>query len=117
MTLSPPDWQRVSDMLAFLDRAQRHLEGRTRRDLDCDELFQDGLMRCLSVIGEASYKISKECQQRHSHIPWWQIAAFRHVLVHDYGQVNLDRVWLICQENLATLVAQLRPLIAEPPQE
>lgn len=115
MALPPPDWQRLADMQAYCRRALRHLSGRSRPDLDCDEQFQDAVLRCLTVIGEAAFKLGPATQAVHPQIPWRRIAAFRHVLVHDYGGINLDRVWEVATGELARLDGQLTGILREPP--
>ena len=39
------------------------------------------------------------------------MTGLRHRLVHDYGDVRLDIVWLVVRETLPGLIATLRPLI------
>lgn len=117
MALPPPDWQRIADMRAWCERGQRHLSGRTREELERDELFQDGLLRCLSIIGEAAFKLSRPTQQCFPAVPWLRIAAFRHILVHDYGSVNLDRVWQVASTELGPLIQTLSALLDEHPPE
>ncbi len=56
-------------------------------------LIQDGVIRNLMVIGEATKNLSAELRAANPEIPWRQIAAMRDVLIHDYLKVNLARVW------------------------
>ena len=57
-------------------------------------LIQDGVVRNLEVIGEATKNLSTELREANPAIPWRQIAGMRDVLIHDYLKVNLSRVWL-----------------------
>ena len=56
-------------------------------------LIQDGVIRNLEVIGEATKNLSSELRDANPAIPWRQIAGMRDVLIHDYLKVNLARVW------------------------
>ena len=56
-------------------------------------LIQDGVIRNLMVIGEATKNLSAELRAANPEIPWRQIAGMRDVLIHDYLKVNLARVW------------------------
>ena len=56
-------------------------------------LIQDGVIRNLEVIGEATKNLSQELRAASPEIPWRQIAGMRDVLTHDYLKVNLARVW------------------------
>ena len=66
-------------------------------------LIQDGVIRNLEVIGEATKNLSSELRDAHPAIPWRQIAGMRDVLIHDYLKVNLTRVW-------RTVIMDLPPL-------
>lgn len=73
-------------------------------------LIQDGVIRNLEVIGEATKNLSKELRERNSAIPWRQIAGMRDVLIHDYLKVNPARIWRTVTSDLPPLretVAQL----------
>jgi len=66
-------------------------------------LIQDGVIRNLEVIGEATKNLSTELRDANTSIPWRQIAGMRDVLIHDYLKVNLSRVW-------RTVITDLPPL-------
>jgi uncharacterized protein with HEPN domain len=66
-------------------------------------LIQDGVIRNLEVIGEATKNLSSELREANPNIPWRQIAGMRDVLIHDYLKVNLSRVW-------RTVITDLPPL-------
>ena len=66
-------------------------------------LIQDGVVRNLEVIGEATKNLSTELREANPAIPWRQIAGMRDVLIHDYLKVNLSRVWLTVSIDLPDL--------------
>jgi uncharacterized protein with HEPN domain len=66
-------------------------------------LIQDGVIRNLEVIGEATKNLSSELRDANPTIPWRQIAGMRDVLIHDYLRVNLSMVW-------RTVIMDLPPL-------
>jgi uncharacterized protein with HEPN domain len=68
-------------------------------------LIQDGVIRNLELIGEATKNLSTELRAANPEIPWRQIAGMRDVLIHDYLKVNLARIW-------STVVTDLPPLRA-----
>jgi uncharacterized protein with HEPN domain len=47
-------------------------------------------------------------------IPWRPIIAKRHVLAHDYGRIDHERIWEVATVHVPELIARLLPLI--PPQ-
>lgn len=77
-------------------------------------LHQNAVIRSLEVIGEAAGKVSPEFRAAHPEIPWHDIIAMRHRLIHGYAEVRLDYVWAVAQDDLESLIAALDPLIPPP---
>ncbi len=89
------------------------------RDLDWksfeqDELRQDGIIRCLTIVGEAVNKLSPQARASRPSVPWGGIIGMRNILVHNYARVNLAIVWSTVQQSLPHLIAALEPLV--PPE-
>ena len=74
-------------------------------------LIQDGVVRNLEVIGEATKNLSTELREANPAIPWRQIAGMRDVLIHDYLKVNLSRVWLTVSTDLPELRTTVRRVL------
>ena len=74
-------------------------------------LIQDGVIRNLEVIGEATKNLSSELREANPVIPWRQIAGMRDVLIHDYLKVNLGRVWKTVENDLPPLTAAVNILL------
>lgn len=76
-------------------------------------LHQNATIRSLEVIGEAAGKVSEETRAAHPEIPWRDITHMRHRLIHGYGDVRLDIVWMVLRDHLSPLIAQLATLIPD----
>ena len=74
-------------------------------------LIQDGVIRNLMVIGEATKNLSAELRAANPEIPWRQIAGMRDVLIHDYLKVNLARVWRTVAMDLPPLQKTVQRLL------
>ena len=74
-------------------------------------LVQDGVVRQLEIIGEASRNLSPEFRNSQPQIPWQQIIGLRNRVIHAYFEVNLTIIWEVVQNDLPTLREQLEPLI------
>jgi len=66
-------------------------------------LVQDGVIRQLEIIGEASRNLSDDFRDQHSELPWLQIIGLRNRLIHAYFEVNLGIIWDIVQNDLPPL--------------
>lgn len=67
----------------------------------------------MQIIGEASFKLSDAVRDAHSEVPWKSIIGMRHILVHDYFDVEWDVLWEVLQTRLAPLRAQVEAIFKE----
>ena len=75
--------------------------------------WQDGIVRQLEIVGEATKHLSAEFRQAHPRIPWQRIAGLRDVLIHDYMGVDLTAVWDIVQNRVPELKAHVLAALEE----
>jgi uncharacterized protein with HEPN domain len=80
-----------------------------------DRKLQLAVERLVEIIGEAARRVSEPFRDAHSEIPWRKIVAQRHVLAHDYGEIQQERLWVLVKEHLPALVAQLDGLVPSSP--
>ena len=105
---------RLRHMLDYARKAVAFSQGRSRVDLDDDELLALALARLLEVIGEAAKSVSAEKRAQSTDIPWREITGTRDRLIHSYPDVNLDIVWQTVTEDLPRLISALEKLV--PPE-
>ena len=55
-------------------------------------LIQDGVIRQIEIIGEATKRLSKEIRERHSETPWKDMAGMRDRLIHFYFGIKYELV-------------------------
>jgi len=70
-------------------------EGRSR--FFRDVIVQDAVLRNFEVIGEAPKRLDDAYRAAHPEIPWCALAGLRHVLIHQYEGIALERVWAIVE--------------------
>ena len=63
------------------------------------------MIKNLEIIGEASYKLTKEFIAAHPEIKWKLIIGLRHVLVHGYYQIENILAWEIVQKDLVPVIS------------
>ena len=79
---------------------------------EASHIHQNAAIRCIEIIGEASNKISSDTQNALPEIPWHKIYGMRNILIHDYGEVELDEVWETVTEDIPALIDKLEPLVS-----
>ena len=104
---------RVKHMLDFARKAVQFNRGKTRADLDSNEMLAFATIHLIEMLGEASRTISDEFRRQHSQVPWDLIGGTRNRLAHGYIDVDLDIIHAIVTRDLPPLVVQLRRILRE----
>jgi uncharacterized protein with HEPN domain len=99
------------DMHDAASAVRKFAAGRTMEQYLADELLQAAVERKIEIIGEAARKVARDFQQAHPEIPWAKIAGQRHVLAHDYGRIEHDRLWNVVTVHIPELITQLECLL------
>lgn len=81
--------------------------GRERRDLITDRQLALAVVKCLEIMGEAANRLSNERRRGIPDVPWDDVIAMRHRLVHDYSRIDLDVVWRTLEEDLPPVIEAL----------
>ncbi|HLH97198.1 MAG TPA: HepT-like ribonuclease domain-containing protein [Xanthobacteraceae bacterium] len=102
------------DMLLAARDARSFVEGMDEPAFLASRLHQNAVIRSLEVIGEAAGKVSVATQADQVEIPWREITGMRHRLIHGYGEVRLDLVWMVVRDRVGQLIVTLEKLV---PQE
>ena len=76
-------------------------------------LLQDGVIRQIEIIGEATKRLPVELRSQYTHIPWQDVAGMRDKLIHAYFSVNIDEVWLTATEDLPILKLEIKKILME----
>ncbi len=84
-------------------RIEEYTKGFTYDTFISHNLVQDGVIRQLMIIGEASKLISREVKNKYTQIPWKDIAGMRDKLIHAYFGIDVDLVWGVLEHELKEL--------------
>ncbi len=98
------DLVKCEDMRLHAERARQFLDSRSLDEFLGDEMAQAAVVRCIEVIGEAARLVSEDTRRRAPEIPWSLITGMRHVLAHEYGTVDLERVYGVVTEQVPRLL-------------
>ncbi|KAF5042097.1 hypothetical protein DSECCO2_516160 [anaerobic digester metagenome] len=108
------DRDRLADILEAIEEIQERFPG-TIEDLMASKLLQVWVVYHLQVIGEAANNLSPGLVAAHPDVPWQDVIALRHVLVHRYFGVDLAIVWRLVTDDLPPLERSVRAILAELP--
>jgi uncharacterized protein with HEPN domain len=105
------------DMVEHARRACRYVQDRTLDQYRVDDMLRDAVNRVVQVIGEAAAKVSRQFREAHPEIPWRPIIAQRHILVHEYGRIDDDKIWRVATVYAPQLISLVEPLLPPPPAD
>lgn len=77
-----------------------------------DEVSPAAILHHLTVIGEAINRLSKELKGRHPDVPWHQIVAVRHRIVHAYFDLDWQILWNAAVEEIPQLRKQIMRILS-----
>lgn len=98
---------RLQHMLDAGREALGFARGRGRSDLNGDRMLVLALVKDIEIIGEAASQVTEETRAQLPGLPWADMIAMRHRLVHAYFEINLDILWQTVQQDLPPLVTAL----------
>jgi len=114
--LETHDAARVWDMLRHARIITRMTTGRSPHDLKDDDQLRLALERAIEIIGEAAKQVSKTAESEHPNIPWKKIVQQRHIIAHDYDQLDHTKLWSVATTHIPPLIQQLEAILPEPPE-
>ncbi len=104
----PRDTQLLEHMLDYCEDISRYMAGNSR-SFDAflsDSMLQHSVSFCILQIGELTGKLSEQLRASTAHeINWGAIKGMRNVVVHDYGNVDLEEVWVAATRDVPVLKA------------
>ncbi len=103
----------LKHVLDSINQIEEYVDGMGYEDFVSNRLVQDGVVRQLEIIGEATKNLSPELREKYPKTPWEDIAGMRDKLIHHYFGVDLEVVWDTVEKDLPALKKQVKKILAE----
>ena len=104
------DKGRLQHILDAIEKALAFTENVSFDEYIANVLLKYAVVKCVEIVGEASYKLTREFRTQHPEIEWRDIISMRHILVHGYYQTEDDTVWDTVKNFLPPLKEQIQIL-------
>ena len=93
----------TDDILEAIGNIEAYTEGYNFEIFNKSRLVRQGVERNLEIISEASRRIPDTLKEDEKEIPWKKVANIGNVLRHEYGEIDYDRLWDVCENHLPPL--------------
>lgn len=107
--LSERDRDNLVAILDYCDRIESIVGrfGNSFEIFNTDADYRVGIMMNVFQIGEASNRISDECREKLSQIPWQEIYGTRNIIAHGYIKVKKEIIWNIIENDIPLLKKEI----------
>ena len=100
----------IEHISAAIKKIEEYVAKLTKEKFMENTLVQDGVIRQIEIIGEASKLISNETKKKSPATTWKDITGMRDKLIHAYFGVDLDAVWKTVKEDIPSLKKDIKKL-------
>ncbi|MDJ0903839.1 MAG: DUF86 domain-containing protein [Xenococcus sp. MO_188.B8] len=90
-----------------MKRVLRYIDGIDRSELQANDEKLSAILYQITIIGEATKRLSPQFRTQHPEIPWREMAQMRDVIVHKYDQLDFDIVWDVVQNKLPEILDKI----------
>ena len=110
------DREYFMDMLRYAEMTERIFRSADVAEVISDETKLQALLRALQTIGEAAGQVTVGERAKHGDLPWADMIAMRHRLVHDYRRTRIDIVVKTLRSDIPGLIRALRRALGNEDQ-
>lgn len=107
----PHDPESLIDIANAIKRILHYTDGISKADLEINDEKLSAILYQITIIGEATKRLSQSFRQQHPQIPWREMAGMRDVIVHEYDQLDLEVIWDVVENKLSALLSLIDPLL------
>jgi uncharacterized protein with HEPN domain len=97
----------LRDMLDSALQIRTYLAGMSHEAFLANIEKQDAVLRRFEIVGEAASRVSPETQAFFPNLPFRSMRGMRNIIAHDYGEVDLDQVWVTATTDIPVLIKTL----------
>lgn len=103
----------IEDMLESIGYIDKYVQGTTEVQFSQDKQLQDAVIRRLGIIGEAATRLTEEIRTMIPDIPWKSVVGLRNIVIHEYSNISLGKVWDVIQHDLPPMKGNLQKLLSQ----
>lgn len=99
------------DMLQAAKEVKSMLEEYDLSAFLADRVLLRAIERCVEILGESARRVSTNCREDHTEIPWREIIGQRNILAHEYGQIDHELLYKTATEDIPDIIPIIQNLL------
>jgi uncharacterized protein with HEPN domain len=103
----------LEDIIASANKILAYTDRLSFEQFLSDDKTIDAVIRNFEIIGEAANRLPDEIRDQYPNIDWHRIRGFRNRIVHDYMGIDYKIVWLIKENFLSTMIAEIKSILPD----
>lgn len=104
---------RLQNIIDYSNNVTMLIEGYSFDDFMADKRTYYSVMKNVEIVGEAAYMLSKDFKNEHPMTPWKIVQGMRHVLVHDYANIDIKELYNTAVNDIPLLKQQAEKYLAD----
>lgn len=97
----------IQDIFEAAVKIRLYTKGMGLEEFKADEKTIDAVIRNFEIIGEAANRLDVEFKLSNPEIEWDRMRGFRNRIIHEYFGIDLEIVWPIIVNDIASLIKLL----------
>ncbi len=103
----------LNDMYKAVQKSLLYTDTLTYEQFCKDEKTIDAVLHNIQILGEAAKQIPADFRDGNSTIEWEKIIRSRHILVHNYHEIDKEIIWKIIENYLPPLKTSLEEIMTK----
>jgi uncharacterized protein with HEPN domain len=99
----------VEDIVTAIADIEQFVGGMGFEEFSKDKKTVFAVVRAIEIIGEAARQIPESLKNKHTKVPWKEMAGIRNKIAHEYFGFDVEVIWNTVKQN----IPQLKPLISD----
>jgi uncharacterized protein with HEPN domain len=105
----------LRDILDSAVAIRTYIDGINESEFLSNQEKQDAVLRRFEIIGEATSRLAPDTRKNFSTLPFDDMRGMRNIIAHEYGNVDMHRIWHTASTDLDSLITTLEEFLKSQP--